>query len=136
MTPMWRPSRRTDSAVSLRGSNFIGRLRAVLLLVFGGVKRTFVAFTRLRLRMIADERLDDGHEGARNHEKVVIENTHKLEQCVVTGYDLSGLDARDVRLRQAELARQIPLAPVAFFAQLFQPRAHFLRQTPRTQWLD
>ena len=51
--------------------------------------------------MIADERLHDRDEGARDHEKIAVEDADEFEEGVVARHDLAGLDAGDVHLRQA-----------------------------------
>src|ERR1700739_2302433 len=98
MTPIWFPCKRTESALSFRGSNFIARLlRAVLVSV--GIEGAFLAFALLvRLQMIAYERLHDGDEGAGDHEKIAVENTDQLKKSVVARHALAALDAGDVRL--------------------------------------
>src|SRR5580658_145899 len=97
MTPICFPCRRTESALSFLGSNFIARLPRAVLVV--GVERAFLAFAvLLRLQMIAYERLHDGDEGAWDHEKISVKNADQLKKSVVARYDLAGLDAGDVRL--------------------------------------
>ena len=70
MTPMCFPYRRTESALSFFGSNFIARLLRAVFVSVGGVEGPFLSFTRLVLEMVANERLHDGHQGTGDHNKV------------------------------------------------------------------
>src|ERR1700730_7673980 len=125
MMPICFPCRRTESALSFLGSNFIARLlRAVLVAV--GVEGAFLAFALIGPRMIADERLHDGDEGARDHEEVAVEDTNQLEKGVVARHDFAGLDAGDVRLGEPEAAGQGSLGPAALLAGVLQGQAHVL----------
>src|ERR1035437_9728620 len=124
---IWRPCRRTASALSFFESNFIARLLGALLVGVVGVEGAFLAFALLvRLQMIADERLHDGDEGARGHEEVAIKNADQLQKGVVARHDLAGLDAGDVRLGEPDAAGQVSLGPGALLAGLLQGPAHVL----------
>src|SRR6266852_4349911 len=136
MTPIWRPWRRTESALSFFGSNFIARLlRAVLVAV--GVKGAFLAFALLvRLQMFAYERLHNGDEGAGDHEKIAIENADQLQKGVVARHDLAGLDAGDVRLGEPEAAGQVSLGAAALLAGVLQCQAHVLGKRSQSERPD
>src|SRR3984957_12835758 len=134
MTPIWRPCRRTASALSFFASNFIARFLGAVLV---GVEGAFLAFLLLvRLQMIADERLHDGDEGARDHEEVAIENADQLQKGVVARHDLAGLDAGDVRLGKPEASGQVSLGPAALLAGLLQGQAHVLWKGSQSERSD
>src|ERR1700691_542151 len=127
MTPIWRPCRRTARALSFFGSNFISRLLGALLVGVIGVEGAFLVFTLLvRPQMIADERLNEGDEGTRDHEEVAIESADQFQKGVVARHDLAGLDAGDVRLGEPDAAGQVSLGPATLPAGLLQGPAHIL----------
>src|ERR1700694_1054196 len=137
MTPIWRPWRRTASALSFFGTNFIARLLGTLLGGVVGVEGAFLAFALLvRLQMITDKRLHDGDEGARDHEEVAIENADQLQKGVVARHDLAGLDTGDVRLGEPEAARQVSLGPATLLAGLLQGTAHVLWKGSQSERSD
>src|SRR5215469_15010749 len=140
MTPIWRPCRRTASALRFFASNFIFVVLLGLLLAAVsdiGVERAFLAFAMLAFtQVIADERLYDWDEGAGHHEEVAVKDANEIEDSVIARDDLPRLDSRDVGLWQAETAAQVPLAPAAADPGLLQVAAHVLRKALQAQRLD
>src|SRR5690348_16544443 len=136
MTPICLPYRRTESAVSFFGSNFISRLLRSTFVAMSCIQRPFLYFTGLLVQVVADERLYDGDQGAGNHEEIVVEHAYDLKQRVVARHDFAGLDARDVPLADAKTAGQIPLAPAALLAGLDEGAAHRVGQCMPPQRRD
>ena len=95
------------------------------LVVFGRVEGLFSLIAMLVLiSMIADESLQGGYERARDHQEVMVEHTHQIQESVEAWHDFAGLDAGDMHLRQAGAPTQLGLAPAAFAPRLFQLVAH------------
>jgi len=68
--------------------------------------------------------------------EVAVEDAHKFEQRVVARHDLTGLDAGDVHLGQAEAVSQFPLAPAARDPSLLQRQAQVLGKALQAQRFD
>src|ERR1039458_8224227 len=126
MTPIWWPCKRTASVFSVFGSKFIVGLPLCSgLVVLTRVERLFSLIAMLVwILMIANESLKGGHERAGDHQEVIVEHTHQIQESVIAGHDLAGLDAGDMHLRQAGAPTQLGLAPAVFAPRLFQFLAH------------
>ena len=105
MTPMCFLCRRTESAFSVFGSNFIARFPRRVFVAVGGVKGAFVAFTWLVFKVVADKGLHHGHKSAGHHEEVAVEGADQLKKRVIARHDLAGFNAGDMPLADAETGR-------------------------------
>ena len=136
MTPICFPYRRTESAFSFFGSNLIARLLRAVFVAVGGIEGPFLSFARLILEMVANERLYDGHQGARDHNKVAVEHANDLKKRVVARHNLARFNPGDMPLADPETTCQVSLAPAALFACLYQGPTHFGGKRLLSQRLD
>ena len=86
--------------------------------------------------MIADESLHGGYERARDHQEVIVEHAHQIQESVEAWNDFAGFDARDMHLRQAGAPTQLGLGPAAFAPRLFQFVAHVFGKTTEPHRFD